>query len=330
MTDHRDDPDLQLPIKLEPCSNGEFLPLPISDVASETIRRTHQEVDDHARRLGLSRRTFLRSVAGAALMLTVLDRTAREAGAAGGGRYRLPADAACNPDVARSFIGGEEFVFDVQVHYLNFDLAQPGGLGLGSLFPQRNCGETDPRPASRSTTCSRRCCSRATPTCSSCRPFPSPATATPCRSTTWRRSNAWSPSCAGAAVSSSRARPSRASAPPRNSGPRWSSCAKTTRSPRGRSIRTRAARRGGSTTTKPASRSRGPRSSRTSARWARTSSRSTRASVSSAATTSSTPTRSTSAPLPRPTPTSTSSSTTPGSSPGPPKARTRPKPRPPA
>jgi predicted TIM-barrel fold metal-dependent hydrolase len=145
VTDHRDDPDLQLPIKLEPCSNGEFLPLPIDPVAAETIRRTHEEVDDHARRLGLSRRTFLRSVAGAALMLTVLDRTAREAGAAGGGRYRLPADAACNPDVARSFIGGEEFVFDVQVHYLNFDLSQPGGLGLGSLFPQRNCGETDPR-----------------------------------------------------------------------------------------------------------------------------------------------------------------------------------------
>ncbi|HUF85592.1 MAG TPA: amidohydrolase family protein [Acidimicrobiia bacterium] len=145
MTDHRDDPDLELPIKLEPCSNGEFLPLPISPVAAETIRRTRDEADRQARRLGLSRRTFLRSVAGAALMLTVLDRTAREAQGATGGGYRLPADAACDADVARSFLGGDEFIFDVQVHYLNFDLSQPGGLGLGNLFPQRNCGEADPR-----------------------------------------------------------------------------------------------------------------------------------------------------------------------------------------
>ena len=145
MTDYRDDPDLELPIKLEPCSNGEVLPLPISPVAAETIRRTRDEADRQARRLGLSRRTFLRSVAGAALMLTVLDRTAREAGATGGGRYRLPLDAACDPDVARSFIGGDEFIFDVQVHYLNFDLAQPGGLGFATLFPQKECGEPDPR-----------------------------------------------------------------------------------------------------------------------------------------------------------------------------------------
>jgi hypothetical protein len=143
--DDRHDPDLELPIKLEPCSNGEFLPLPISPVAAETIRRTREEADRQARRLGVPRRTFLRSVAGAALMLTVLDRTAREAHGATGGRYRLPADAAADADVARSFLGGDEFIFDVQVHYLNFDLAEPGGLGLGTLFPQKECGEADPR-----------------------------------------------------------------------------------------------------------------------------------------------------------------------------------------
>ncbi|MBA2325042.1 MAG: amidohydrolase family protein [Actinobacteria bacterium] len=144
--DDRHDPDAELPIKLEPCSNGEFLPLPITPVAAETIRRTRDEADRQARRLGLSRRTFLRSVAGAALMLTVLDRTAREAHGATGGRYNLPVDAASDADVARSFLGGDEFIFDVQVHYLNFDLAQPGELGvLGNLFPQKNCGETDPR-----------------------------------------------------------------------------------------------------------------------------------------------------------------------------------------
>ena len=38
-----------------------------------------------------------------------------------------------------------DLIFDVQVHYLTYDLAQPGGLGIGMLFPQQRCGESDPR-----------------------------------------------------------------------------------------------------------------------------------------------------------------------------------------
>lgn len=140
------DPDLELPIKLEPCSNGEYLPRPLSAVEAETIRRTRSEADDHARRLGVSRRHFLRSVAGAALMLGILDATGREAaGAAPGGRFRLPPDAGRDLDAARSALGGDEFILDVQAHYLNYDLAEPGGLGIGALFPQQRCGEDDPR-----------------------------------------------------------------------------------------------------------------------------------------------------------------------------------------
>jgi predicted TIM-barrel fold metal-dependent hydrolase len=147
MASGRDD-DLALPIKLEPCSNGEFLPRPMSAVEAETIRRTNEAADDHARRLGLSRRTFLRSVSGAALMLFTLDTVARSSRAgATGGRYALPASASCDVDAARSVLAGDEFIFDVQVHYLNYDLAQPGGggAGIGSLFPQARCGESDPR-----------------------------------------------------------------------------------------------------------------------------------------------------------------------------------------
>jgi uncharacterized protein len=145
MGDDRD-PDLELPIKLEPCSNGEYFPRSLSAVEAETIRRTREAVDDHSRRLGLSRRTFLRSVSGAALMLLTLDATARSARAgATGGRYVLPSSASCDLAAARSVIGGDEFIFDVQVHYLNYDLAQPGGVGLGGLFPQARCGESDPR-----------------------------------------------------------------------------------------------------------------------------------------------------------------------------------------
>jgi predicted TIM-barrel fold metal-dependent hydrolase len=146
MDDDGLDPDLELPIKLGPCSNGEYVPPPMTAVEAETIRQTHDAADTQARRLGMSRRTFLRSVSGAALMLLTLDATARAARAGAiGGRYLLHPDAAGDLDAARAAIGGNEFVFDVQVHYLNYDLAQPGGLGIGALFPQQRCGESDSR-----------------------------------------------------------------------------------------------------------------------------------------------------------------------------------------
>jgi uncharacterized protein len=146
MGDDGHGPDLELPIKLGPCSNGEYVPPPMTEIEAETIRRTHEAAATQARRLGISRRTFLRSVSGAALMLLTLDATARAARAgAAGGRYLLHPDAAGELDAARAAIAGNELIFDVQVHYLNYDLAGPGGLGIGQLFPQQRCGESDPR-----------------------------------------------------------------------------------------------------------------------------------------------------------------------------------------
>ncbi len=146
MGDDGHDSDLELPIKLGPCSNGEYVPPPMTPIEAETIRRTHEAADTQARRLGVSRRRFLRSVSGAALMLLTLDATARAARAgAAGGRYLLHPDAAGDLAAARAAIAGNELIFDVQVHYLNYDLAQPGGLGIAALFPQQRCGESDPR-----------------------------------------------------------------------------------------------------------------------------------------------------------------------------------------
>jgi hypothetical protein len=146
MGDDVHDADLELPIKLGPCSNGEYVPPPMTTVEAETIRRTKEAAETQARRLGMSRRTFLRSVSGAALMLLTLDATARAARAgAAGGRYLLHPDSIGDLDAARATIAGKELIFDVQVHYLNYDLAQSGALGLGALFPQQACGESDPR-----------------------------------------------------------------------------------------------------------------------------------------------------------------------------------------
>ena len=47
----RDD-DPGLPIKLHPCSNGEFMPPPATPLVRETARRARAQAEDNARRLG--------------------------------------------------------------------------------------------------------------------------------------------------------------------------------------------------------------------------------------------------------------------------------------
>jgi predicted TIM-barrel fold metal-dependent hydrolase len=148
------DPDAELPIKLGPCSNGEERPVPLGPVPIEAVRRTRDEAAAVARRLGIDRRTFLRSLGGAALMLGTLaachDDANRARGKRSGGTYRVPPDAATEPDAARAALAGDEVIFDVQTHYLDYDLSSPGtgvaGIdGLVNAFPQGACGEADAR-----------------------------------------------------------------------------------------------------------------------------------------------------------------------------------------
>jgi len=149
----RDD-DPGLPIKFGPCSNGEYDPQPLSPVMRETVRRAREECDRNAKRLGMSRREFLLSVCGAATTLLVLDACTREAirhvsgspGATPGGGYSIPPEATTEPDAAHEAIGGEELVFDIQGHLLEYDLNPVlNGQDFWTRFPQRYCGEDDPR-----------------------------------------------------------------------------------------------------------------------------------------------------------------------------------------
>jgi len=147
------DPDAELPIKLGPCSNSEFRPFPLGPVELEAIRRTREEADHHAHRLGIGRREFLRSLGGAALMLGVLaachDDANRAKGKRSGGSFKIDKDATTEPDAAKQSIAGDEAIVDVQTHYLNYDLAVAGGVsglaGLSAVFPQNRCGEADAR-----------------------------------------------------------------------------------------------------------------------------------------------------------------------------------------
>jgi predicted TIM-barrel fold metal-dependent hydrolase len=136
--------DPGLPIKLGPCSNGEYPPRPASALVREAARRARRDSEETARRVGLSRREFLLSAMGAATGLAALAACSHDSsGGRAGGRYDVPPEATTDPDVATSVLGAGEPVIDVQTHFLEY----PDGGGAGDFgrgFPQAACGEDDP------------------------------------------------------------------------------------------------------------------------------------------------------------------------------------------
>ena len=140
-----EDRDPGLPIKLRPCSNGEYLPRPLSDVAAEAMRRARADSEQAARRLGVSRRSFLLSTGGAAAGLIALQACSDESGGGNGGRFSVPTDAVTDPTVADTVLGAPEFVLDVQTHLLDYSSLTQDAPFFGARFPQASCGEADPR-----------------------------------------------------------------------------------------------------------------------------------------------------------------------------------------
>ena len=70
----RFDPEgTRLPIKLDTTSNGEFAPRPLERHSVLANQRAIEQVGINARRLGLSRRNFLVSSAGAATTLLAFN-----------------------------------------------------------------------------------------------------------------------------------------------------------------------------------------------------------------------------------------------------------------
>ena len=67
------DDDPGLPLKLWPCSNGEYLPPPLEPLPREAMRRARAAADSDARRHGWSRRRFLTSAAGLVGGLVALE-----------------------------------------------------------------------------------------------------------------------------------------------------------------------------------------------------------------------------------------------------------------
>jgi hypothetical protein len=137
-----------LPIKVDPTSNGEFRPIPLSADLNLANALAAERLTAHARRVGVERRTFLQSLCGAATTLLTLNQ-AFAARANTGGAFRLPDEAAFETAAAESVLAGDEFIFDVQTH-----MVDPAGKWRANAgrywerilanFPQGSCGDADP------------------------------------------------------------------------------------------------------------------------------------------------------------------------------------------
>src|SRR5688572_6282701 len=103
-----------LPIKLGPTSNGEYSPIASTPRLDWVHRESLRRSEASARRLGLSRREFLRSSAGAATVLLTLNEVT-----GCGGSYQVPKSAAEDDALASEILGGDEFIFDVQTHHVS-------------------------------------------------------------------------------------------------------------------------------------------------------------------------------------------------------------------
>src|SRR5437588_895039 len=120
------------PIPTQIVSNGEYLPPPQSETQKRLERRILELADTNAKRLGLSRRQFMRTSCGMAAAFLAMKEIY------GGNVFQVDEAEAREPELmmarARSLAG--QFVFDVQTHFIRDDFDHKELLGLGDFASQ--------------------------------------------------------------------------------------------------------------------------------------------------------------------------------------------------
>lgn len=134
-----DDP-LEPAIKLDSTTNGEYWPRPIPRALEEVRASVISASERTAPRLGMSRRDYLLSSCGAAATLLGLNQLG-----CGGGRYSVPSEAAHDAAAANAALSGNEWIFDVQTHFVSADrqwwATEKPNLGMFlTTTPQAKCG----------------------------------------------------------------------------------------------------------------------------------------------------------------------------------------------
>src|SRR5688572_8337968 len=140
MADEKAD-DLALPSPLSDVSNGGSVPRPPNEKQSAIAKLLAEDSERRVKRLGLTRREFLRTAAGTATAFMCMNLV--HGLPSSGGAAVLPVtDEQCDdPAAALELFEADEFVMDVQIHHV--DLEQFGDIpSLGCLRflpPEQTC-----------------------------------------------------------------------------------------------------------------------------------------------------------------------------------------------
>ncbi len=137
------EPDAEWAITFVPSSNGErTVPVRTRPMA-EAETSFQAEAAVRAARLGISRRAFIRSAAGMATALGIINHVTG-CGSDDAPGYRLPNDAGIDDASACRVLAGDDFVVDVQTHHVNPLGAwreDPNALRSVLGFEYVSCGE---------------------------------------------------------------------------------------------------------------------------------------------------------------------------------------------
>ena len=113
------------PVPTQVVSNGEYNPLPQTPEQQRVEARIKEMADTLGRRHGQSRRQFLASAAGMAAAFMAMNEVF-------GPVFDVSPAEAQTPGVASQRAGAlsNQFIFDVQTHFVRDDFKQDGLLGL--------------------------------------------------------------------------------------------------------------------------------------------------------------------------------------------------------
>jgi len=118
---------LRLPIKIDSTSNGEYEPIAISKTNVLGNKQALEAATRNAKRSGQTRRQFLIGSCGAASTMLAINEVNALANRTGG-FFEISDESALDRFAAAEQVEGNEFIFDVQGHYVN-----PNGDWLSQL-----------------------------------------------------------------------------------------------------------------------------------------------------------------------------------------------------
>ena len=114
------------PIHFGELSNGEFVPRPRTRLEARCDELVHELAERCSKKLGMSRRDFLRSQMGTAAALSVINLAACRDDS---GPFDVPddddTDGLCDQDGLRETLGGSEFILDCQTHHVDIEPDAP-------------------------------------------------------------------------------------------------------------------------------------------------------------------------------------------------------------